>query len=341
MATTDPDPRPSRGARRRLLLRATPFLVVFAFVAGACSSAAMPTVQAPQGARNAGGGGTSSEAQPPSDLVQGGLPVPAASAGPGADQTGGGGGQDPVSAAIAAGTYIVKTGSLTIEVKALDPALLAARTAITGLGGYISGSQQSGTGDQPMASVTYRFPADRWEDALDAIRGLSTKLIDLRTSTDEVTGQVVDLGARIDNLRATEAALQAIMAKAVKIQDILDVQNQLTEVQGQIEELTAQQTHLKDQASMSTLAVTYQLPPVPVANETAKGWDAGAELDRAAASLIGLAQGLATVGIWFAVVVLPVLVLVLIAVLLVGFIVRRVVPARPAAPPALSGGPEA
>jgi len=341
MATIDADPHPVRGTRRRLL-RATPLLVVFvfAFVAGACASAAMPAVPAPQ-ARNAAGGGTSSEAQPPSDLVEGGVPVPAASAGPAGDQTGGGGGQDAVEAAIAAGTYIVKTGSLTVEVKALDPALLSARTAITGLGGYISGSQQSGTGDQPMASVTYRFPADRWEDALDAIRGLSTKVIDLRTSTDEVTGQVVDLGARIDNLRATEAALQAIMAKAVKIQDILDVQNQLTDVQGQIEELTAQQTHLKDQASMSTLAVTYQLPPVPVAKETAKGWDAGAELDRAAASLIGLAQGLATVGIWFAVVVLPVLVLVVIAVLLLGLIVRRIVPARPVGPPALSGGPEA
>ena len=35
--------------------------------------------------------------------------------------------------------------------------------------------------------------------------------------TEEVTGKVIDLGARITNLRATEAALQAIMARATKI----------------------------------------------------------------------------------------------------------------------------
>ena len=232
---------------------------------------------------------------------------------------------------------------MTIEVKAIDPALLSARSAITGLGGYISGSQESAAGDHTMASVTYRFPADRWEDAIDAIRGLSTKVVDLKTSSDEVTGQVIDLGARIDNLRSTETALQAIMAKATKIQDILEVQNQLTDIQGQIEELSAQQAHLKDQAAMSTLAVTYQLPAVPVAKEAAKGWDAGAEFDRAAAQLIGFGQTLATAGIWFVIVVLPVLLLVVIAGVLLGLVVRRLLPPPhpQGPPPVVAGGPEA
>ena len=52
----------------------------------------------------------------------------------------------------------------------------------------------------------------------------------LQVQTQAVTGQVVDLGARITNLRATEAALQAIMIQATKIPDVLEVQGKLTEV---------------------------------------------------------------------------------------------------------------
>ena len=209
---------------------------------------------------------------------------------------------------VANDSFIVKTGSVTVEVPAIDAALLKARTAIIGLGGYISGSDQANQGDQQLASVTYRIPAARWEEAIDAIRALATKVVAVKTGTTEVTGQVIDLGARIDNLKATEQALQAIMVKAIKIQDILDVQNQLTGVRGQIEELTTEQTHLKDQAALSTLTVLFQTPIVAAVKETSKGWDPATEFDRAASQLLGLGQGVATAGIWFAIVVLPILV---------------------------------
>jgi hypothetical protein len=349
MSTIDsaPSGEPPRSGRRRhrLQRRWLPLVPVLALVAlaAACSSASTPFPNS----RDAGGYGAAvpaSSAGP--EAVSGGQVVPTAGPATGGSTgsgSGSGGGQDPISAAIAAQVYIVKTGSMTIEVNAIDPAVLSARTAITGLGGYISGSQEANSGDRTMASVTYRFPADRWEDAIDAIRGLSTKVVDLKTSTDEVTGQVIDLGARIDNLRSTETALQAIMAKATKIQDILEVQNQLTGIQGQIEELSAQQGHLKDQAAMSTLSVTYQLPAVPVAKATEKGWDAGAEFDRAAAQLIGFGQALATAGIWFAIVLLPVLVVVIVAGVLLGLVVRRLLPPPhpQVPPPAVVGGPDA
>jgi hypothetical protein len=338
-------PRSGRRRHRRRTRRWLPLFPVLALVAlaAACSSSSSPFPLS--GDANARGAVVPAASAGP-DTGSGGEAV--SPAGPATDGSSGSGsgsgtGQDPISAAIAAQVYIVKTGAMTIEVNAIDPAVLSARTAMTGLGGYISGSQEANSGDRTMASVTYRFPADRWEDAIDAIRGLSTKVIDLKTSTDEVTGQVIDLGARIDNLRSTETALQAIMAKATKIQDILEVQNQLTDIQGQIEELSAQQGHLKDQAAMSTLSVTYQLPAVPIAKEAAKGWDAGAEFDRAAAQLIGFGQALATAGIWFAIVLLPVLVVVLIAGVLLGLVVRRLLPPPhpQGPPPAVVGGPDA
>lgn len=204
-------------------------------------------------------------------------------------------------------SLIVRTGTMTVEVPTIDPALLKARTEISGLGGYISASDQANDGDRTIASVTYRFPSARWEDAQTAIRAIATKVVSAKTGSSEVTGQVLDLDARIANLRATEQALQAIMAKATKISDILEVQNQLTGVQGQIEQLSTAEAQLRDQAALATLTVLFQTPAFAVVNEVSKGWDLGAELDKAAGQLLSVGQVLTTVGVWLAIVGLPVL----------------------------------
>jgi hypothetical protein len=333
----------SRVALRSSRLRTRLALIgAIVLVAAACSSAASPA-----GPRLATGGGevdTSGHAVGAPDY-----PSAAASAAPAPAAVDGtnsgpqnGGPQD----VIPNESFIVKTGSMTVEVPAIDAALLKARAAIVGLGGYISGSDQADQGDQMLASVTYRIPAARWEDALDAIRVLATKVVAVKTGTEEVTGQVLDLGARIDNLRATEQALQAIMVKAIKIQDILDVQNQLTGVRGQIEQLTTEQSHLRDQAALSTLTVVFQTPIVPAVKETSKGWDPATEFDRAVSQLLGLGQGVATVGIWFVVVALPLLVVLGFVLGFMALVLRRfgwrpTRPSGPSAPSAPSGPPSA
>ena len=217
---------------------------------------------------------------------------------------------------------IVKTGSMTLDVSDLDAALLKAQAAVTAAGGYVSGSDRSDQGGQQVASVTYRIPAAAWDRTLDAVRAVGTKVEKEQTNTDEVTGQVLDLGARIANLRVTEAALQAIMAKATKIPDVLAVQQQLTDVQGQIEELTAQKQHLQQQAAMSTLTVTFQVPVVAVTT-AASAWDLGAQVDQATAQLIELAQGVASAAIWLGIVVLPLLLVVLAVLVPAAWLARR------------------
>jgi hypothetical protein len=219
------------------------------------------------------------------------------------------------------GALVVKTGSLELEVSELTPSLLKARTAIVGLGGYVSASQQTSGDERQVASVTYRIPAERWDEALDALKKLG-ELTGEQTQAVDVTTQVVDLEARITNLRAAEQQLQGIMARAEKIPDILEIQAQLTQVRGEIEGYVAQKQNLEDQATYGTLAVTFEVPVLPVA-EVQKGWDLQAEVDRALAQLVQLGQGLATVGIWFVIVILPVLLVGAIGLALVVVIARR------------------
>jgi Domain of unknown function (DUF4349) len=227
---------------------------------------------------------------------------------------------------------IVKTGSMVLDVTDLDAALLKAQAAVAAVGGYVSGSDRSGQGDQQVASVTYRIPAADWDRALDGVRSVGTRVEKEQTGAVEVTGQVMDLGARISNLRVTEAALQAIMAKATKIPDVLDVQQQLTNVQGQIEQLTTEKQHLEQQAALSTLTVVFQVPVVAVTTATT-GWNPGAQVDQATAQLIEMGQGIASVVIWLGIVGLPALLIVLLVALPAIWIARRMLGRmRPAGP---------
>jgi hypothetical protein len=218
---------------------------------------------------------------------------------------------------------IIKTGSLELQVEAVDPAVEAAVAAVTDLGGYVAGSEQAGDGEDKVASVTLRIPAEAWERALTRLRALAIKVVSERTNTQEVTGQVVDLAARIRNLRATEEALQAIMVQATKIPDVLAVQSELTKVRGEIESLSAQKARLEEQAAFSTLTASFSREPEPATVTSQRKFDPQSEVDRATASLVEVLQGLATAGIWFAIVWLPILVVLGLVTLAALVVVRR------------------
>ncbi|HYK95163.1 MAG TPA: DUF4349 domain-containing protein [Candidatus Dormibacteraeota bacterium] len=230
---------------------------------------------------------------------------------------------------------IIKTGTLVLQVTDIDAGLANATHQVDALGGYVSGSDRSGDGDTAQASVTFRIPAARWDEALTGLRGIATRVLGEQSKTADVTGQVVDLGARIKNLQATEQALQAIMNRATAIKDVLAVQDQLTTVRGQIEEMQAQQSGLQEQAAYSTLTVTFSLKPDPVLTSQQQ-FDAKSQVDQASASLVGVLQALATAGIWFAIVWLPILLGIGI-IAWIGFVIARRIrrvttPAAPAAP---------
>lgn len=221
--------------------------------------------------------------------------------------------------AVRDGAYIIRTGNLRLELTDLAPALNEAQALITGLGGYISGSEERNDTSAMYAVITYRIPVERWDQALAGLRTLGQRVISENTQAADVTAEVVDLDARLANLRSTEAALQAIMDRAVTIDDVLKVQRELTNVRASIESLTAQRDGLADRATYATITVSYEVrnTAVTVASE---GWDLAREVDLAVASLVTILQRLASVAVWLIIVVLP----VVLPFLLIGLVWWRI-----------------
>lgn len=220
---------------------------------------------------------------------------------------------------------VVYTGSLQLVVADLQQALAQGRAAVAAVGGYIGASEESNNDDRAVATITYRIPADRWDDVVAGLRGLATKVVFEKTQATEVGNQIVDLEARLRNLRASEASLVEIAKATGKVSDLLLVEEQLTQVRGQIEQLDAQRAQLEDQVAYGTLVTTYGTEIVAV-QETAKGWDPTQDVDGALATLIGMGQAIVSGGIWFAIVWLPLLLALLVLVLVIRFAFRRLAP---------------
>ena len=314
---------PTRDGRRRPIVGLL-FGIWTIAVFAACSSgssAAAPVA-------GAAGGSTTRDA----------ANLPAASAAPAGAENGSGSGSNVVGGngnevALVSDAKIVRTGSLELEVADVAKALSGGRDAIRALGGYIGASQQQQSGDQTVATVTYRIPVSRWEEALDAMRGLGSEVAE-KTDATEVTAQIVDLDARIRNLKASEQALVGYAEKAPKVSDLLEIQSRLTDTRGQIEQLTAQQANLQDQAAMATLTVTFGVKAVAV-TQASEHWDPAAEVDRASATLIGIGQAIVSFAIVLAIVWVPVLAVLGFIGLIALVIARRIGLRRPGDPPAI------
>jgi len=294
---------------RRFWPRAAAAVVVAAVVIGVIALAAPGTQQIFQNVGANLGGAAPAERK---DTTGADVPAPA-------DAVGEDGSIQLAGALDLTDRKIVKTGDLTLRVPDVNAAVGLVRALATELGGYV-GATSAGASDE-SATLTMRFPADRFDEALERLRAFDGEVIAEGTREEDVTSSIVDLQARIDNLEVSEAQYRTLIERAEKVNDILSIQVRLDDVRGQIEQLKAQLQQLGNLADLSTLSVTL-LPPDEPVERTAAAWDAGATLDNALAALVTVGQAIGTVAIWFGVVGLP----ILVVLVLLGLIGIRVLP---------------
>jgi hypothetical protein len=218
---------------------------------------------------------------------------------------------------------VIKTGRFSIVVADVPTAVKSVNEYAVQKNGYVVSSETSKAGLAPYATVIIRVPATIFDEGVGDIKALGDVQSELINGQD-ITEEYVDLEARLKNLRATESQYLEIMKKAYKIEDILQVQNYLSNVRAEIESMMGRMKYLKDSADMSTITVNLSTDPeaLPVVDDTDK-WKPWNAVKESARGLLGLAKSLSYVVIWFAVYI-P----LWIAIALVGWIGYRVVKKR-------------
>ena len=170
------------------------------------------------------------------------------------------------SDAVGQSSKIEQTGSLGLSVRkgALGRTMTRLTALADSVGGFVASSQtQSGAGGAPYGNITLQVPVDTFASVLKQAQSFGTTS-SLSTHATDVTGQYVDLQARISALQTSEQQYLTIMSKATTVGDVLSVQEQIDTIQSQIEQLQGQLQVLTSETSYSTLAVTLNEPTPPV-----------------------------------------------------------------------------
>ena len=185
------------------------------------------------------------------------------------------------------------------------------------------------------------IPSDQFEVAQRRLRSLALEVQNDTASGQDVSQEYVDLQSRLTNLEATSARIRDFLDKATKVEDALQVNQQLSDVEGQIEQVKGRMQFLKDRSAFSTIALTLNplIPtPTPRPTPTPIAWQPGKTIEAAGDTLGSVLRGLADAAIWFGIVLVPFAIPVVAIILLVMYFKRRnkrtISSARPAMPSA-------
>jgi len=168
---------------------------------------------------------------------------------------------------------IVRTGEMRLVVKDVPIALDQIVRLAEDFGGYVVSSKVWGNMIPPpppapgrapeypeaegevTGTITIRVPAEHFNDVMGALHEVAIEVTSEETSSKDVTEEYVDLSAKLQNLEATEEQLLQIMEKAETVEDILNVQRELSKTRGEIEQTKGRMQYLERTSETSLIEI--------------------------------------------------------------------------------------
>ena len=157
---------------------------------------------------------------------------------------------------------VIRTANLALIVHKAEEASSQIESIATSFDGFVERLNLREVSDGVKnGSMVIRVPQKSLSAALSDIKKIAVKVESESVDATDVTDQIVDIDARLLNLRAAEKQYREIMDHAVNIEDVLRTQEVLTSVRGQIETLEAQKKSITGRVSHSRVSITLTSEP--------------------------------------------------------------------------------
>ncbi len=151
---------------------------------------------------------------------------------------------------------IIQSASSGVEVADLATGVANVQAIVAAKGGRISSSKIGET----SATLLARVPAAHLSATLDELARLGEEKW-RTTSSEDVTESYSDLEAEIENLRALRDRLRRLLDRATTVEEVLQVERELTRVQTRLDSLTARRTRMDSDVQLSALTVSLSVKP--------------------------------------------------------------------------------
>lgn len=204
---------------------------------------------------------------------------------------------------------VISTGTVSLQSKDVAQSRRDVQRIIDAQRGLVGeeNTDSDDDGATVYARLVLRVPSASFDETMTALEDVATLRGSQRTSED-VTTQVIDTGARVRAQEASLERVEALLARADKLEQIVWIESQLTQRQGELTSLRQQQTWLADQSSLSTITVDIERTPQDEPPEAKKdddsgflaglagGWNALAGSLKVAATVVGALLPFAVAG---------------------------------------------
>ena len=224
---------------------------------------------------------------------------------------------------------IIYSASATVETTDFDDTVAKLEAMIAQYGGFVESSSISGNnyyyssrGYASTRSADYRIriPSRDFAAVMNSLSTLGNVPYS-NTYTENITSQYYDVQARLNACRTQEQTLLDMMSKAEKVSDMLEIQEQLSDVRYRIESLQSTLTNWDRQVSYSTISLSVQ---------EVQEYTPEAKMGFGEQLRLAIGRGFKSVGEFFRNLLLwllealPSLILLAVLAVLVVFLVRRI-----------------
>jgi hypothetical protein len=123
--------------------------------------------------------------------------------------------------------------------------------------GYIAGENEQNNTYSISNTMVIRVKNQSFEGMVSNITAIPAHVNSKNIYTEDVTAEYVDITARLKSKKEVEKRYLELLQKAVKVSDILEVEEQLNTIREEIEAKEGQLKYLNDQVDYSTINLSF------------------------------------------------------------------------------------
>ncbi|MCR5832258.1 MAG: DUF4349 domain-containing protein [Lachnospiraceae bacterium] len=152
---------------------------------------------------------------------------------------------------------LIKTVNMNVETREFDSLVANVMERINSLGGYaestdISGNSYDSYKSERNAFIVARIPANKLDFFVDNIENESN-ITSKNESANDVTLQYADVEAHKESLKIEQQRLNQLLEQADNLENIIELENRLTEVRYEIESYESRLRTMNNQVEYSTV----------------------------------------------------------------------------------------
>lgn len=202
------------------------------------------------------------------------------------------------STEMASDRMVIENTNLSLRVDDVDKSIASIKNTAKELGGFLVNSSVNKPEESANGYITVRIPDEKKDQALDTFKKIGNKVVSENVLSHDITEEYQDIAASLEVLTKTKIKYEEILNKAEEIDDILNVQQKLTSLQSQIDNLKGQQKYYEQSVNLTKITIYLSTDEISLPYAPSNSWQPKAIFKQAIRSLVQTFRGIGSLFIW-------------------------------------------